>query len=251
MVEEAIIGKKILVELVRKADVSTLKRALKVNKQATIDFILSHNLHINVNRVAFQSEEGGQTVKPLGEPLTVKDYLLLAELEPIWHCLRGVDVYELGASNIIYDSRFIRQLVINSIMETSERNGQVHARSRSKMGYVWQTFNHVMNRCRIDHTNDTRGELPLPDGIREIFSQVNPEGVYAANSRNPLTHITKVKDNFNMYRATKSNGGRQGLYEDMYEFLLNLEKVQEQAKREYFRGKRETALLTQQKALTR
>ena len=111
-----------LLNLLRNRDLQSLKQAINLNKQETIDFVLANNIRIILSPERYEGSLNTKGVLSAGVQVKNRDYSLkdviyLENLKPLWGQYRGYSLFEFGAVLIDYDSNFIKQLIKSLILK--------------------------------------------------------------------------------------------------------------------------------------
>lgn len=223
-----VLSKQLKTELLRYHDLLALKKAVALNKQETIDFILAQGIQIDLGGLGYQSGRGytqqgttGFTQADL--ELTVEDVLLLQSLTGIWHCYRGYSLFEFGSIKTDYQGEFIRQLVINTIQKTGEcvESGQV--KQHRTLFDIFYSIYWATKICHVKQEGYKRSPILLPESVKSLYIKELTE-LPGGQKRESYGDVGMRKTcEYGLKEVLNNN--KHGLYLDLYDFIQQFETV--------------------------
>lgn len=215
-----VLSKQLKTELLRYHDLLALKKAVALNKQETIDFILAQGIQIDLGRVGYLSGRG-YTQEDL--ELTVEDVLLLQSLTGIWHCYRGYSLFEFGTIKTDYQGEFIRQLVINTIQKTGEcvESGQV--KQHRTLSDIFYSIYWATERCHVKQEGYKRRPILLPESVKSLYIKELTE-LPGGQKRESYGDV-RMRKTCEYGLKEVLNNNKHGLYLDLYDFIQQFESI--------------------------
>lgn len=148
-------GKQVCLELLRNPEITVLLKALEWDRQATVDFILTHDIKINMRQVPHIKDGVMLPVKRI----TRIECQQLIDLEEIWGNYRQFTEWTSGYNGYIYTTDFVTQMIQNTITKVCEDEEQSSGTGKNGMYALW--------RCVLRATEIYRRRGGITEGVHQ------------------------------------------------------------------------------------
>lgn len=148
-------GKQVCLELLRNPEITVLLKALEWDRTATVDFILTHDIKINMRQVPKIKDGVMLPVKQI----TRIECQQLIDLEEIWGNYRQFTEWTSGCNDYIYTTDFVTQMIQNTITKVCEDEEQSSGMGKNGMYALW--------RCVLRVTYLYRRKQSIPEGVNQ------------------------------------------------------------------------------------
>lgn len=216
-----------LLSLLRNRDLQSLKQAINLNKQETIDFVLANNIRIILSPERYEGSLNTKGVLSAGVQVKNRDYSLkdviyLENLKPIWGQYREYSLFEFGGVLIDYDSNFIKQLILNTIDDTLERKGTA-LENDFNMQTIFYAIMWATTVCSVKKEGYEQKELPISGYLNQCYRDELNRLSYSTLSI--TTWDLRIRRKCKEELETKMDTDKHGLYQDLYKFVTDFEDI--------------------------